>query len=220
MRALNFYPDDRMSGLKGGQWRRAASRYRATDLPVTVRHATPDDADAIERIRTDTWRATYRGLVPDALLDQLGYEGSRRRQDMAQLSADRFALVAEHDGAVVAFCYGGPSRVADPRYPGEIYAIYVEPEHQGHSHGSGLLREGAHELAARGWRGMLIWVLRENWPSRRFYQWMGGRHLRDEERELGGVTLSEAGYGWDDVGPLLTVRAQGRLAPRPAAPSG
>ena len=168
---------------------------------MSVRVATPDDADAIERIRTDTWRATYRGLLPDELLDRLGYDGTERRSAMARMSSERFALVAEHDGVVVGFCLGGPSRVASVTHPSEIYAIYVLPEHQGHGHGSALMRAAASECLRRGWRGATVWVLRENEPSRRFYERMGGRHLAglDEEREIGGARITEAGYAWDDV---------------------
>jgi ribosomal protein S18 acetylase RimI-like enzyme len=171
---------------------------------VAVRAATPDDADAIERVRTDTWRATYRGLIPDAVLDRLGYDGSARRRHMASLSSDRFVLVAEDGGAVVGFCVGGPSRTEEPRYRGEVYAIYVLPSYQGRGHGAALLRAGFQECLARGWRAVLIWVLRENWPSRRFYERMGGRHLadRDEERDIEGVVVTEAGYAWDDVSAI------------------
>lgn len=171
---------------------------------MSVRLAKPDDADAIERVRTDTWRATYRGHMPDAVLDALSYDATRRRQQMATMSADRFALVADHDAVVVGFCIGGPSRVADPARPGEIYAIYVLPSHQSHGHGSALMRAGAREVLARGWRGMLIWVLRENQPSRVFYERMGGRHLRDRDvdREIEGVTITESGYAWEDVSAL------------------
>jgi L-amino acid N-acyltransferase YncA len=175
---------------------------------VSVRLATPDDADAIERVRTDTWRATYRGHMPDAVLDALGYDGSRRREQMSRARPEFFALVAEHDGSVVGFCYGGPSRVADPAHAGEVYAIYVLPQHQGHGHGSGMLRMGAREIVARGWGGMLIWVLRENAPSRLFYERMGGRYLadRDIERVIEGATVMESGYAWDDLRSLaLTV---------------
>ena len=178
---------------------------------MTVRLATPDDADAIERVRTDTWRATYRGLMPDFVLDALGYDGTRRREQMTAMSSDRFALIAEHDGEIVGFAYGGPSRSQDPAHLGEIYAIYVLPAHQGHGHGSALMRLGAREVRARGWRGMLIWVLRENDASRRFYEQMGGRHLRDRDtdREIEGVTVTESGYAWDDVSTLAN-RARGR----------
>lgn len=123
---------------------------------MSVRTATPDDAVAIERVRTDTWRATYRGHMPDAVLDGLSYDATRRRQQMSEMTRERFCLVAEHDRAVVGFCYGGPSRTDEPAHPGEIYAIYVLPEHQGHGHGSALIRAGARELATRGTRGMLI----------------------------------------------------------------
>ncbi len=171
-----------------------------------MRAATPQDADAIERVRTDTWRATYRGHLPDALLDGLGYDATRRRRYMETMPADQFVLVAEHDGAVVGFANGGPSRARDAAYPGEIYAIYVDPAHQGHGHGSALLRRGARELVARGWGAMIVWVLRENEPSRVFYERMGGRHLagRDEERDIEGVRIWESGYAWDDTGALAS----------------
>lgn len=171
---------------------------------MSVRHATPDDADAIERVRTDTWRAAYRGHMPDAVLDGLGYDGSARRRYMAEMSAERFALVAEHDGAVVGFCLGGPTRGSDAAWPGEVYAIYVLPAHQGHGHGGALLRAGFGECVRRGWGGVVVWVLRENGPARAFYERMGGRHLaqRDEEREIAGVLVTEAAYAWDDVRAL------------------
>ena len=171
---------------------------------MSVRVATPDDAAAIERVRTDTWRATYRGHMPDAVLDGLGYDATRRRQHMTEMPAERFVIVAEHDGAVVGFCNGGPSRTEEAAYPGEIYAIYVLPQHQGRGHGSALMRAGARELVARGSGGMLIWVLRDNAPSRRFYERMGGRYLpdRDTVREIEGATVTESAYAWEDLGPL------------------
>lgn len=171
---------------------------------MSVRVATLDDAAAIERVRTDTWRATYRGQMPDAVLDGLGYDATRRRQHMSEMPPERFVLVALHDRDVVGFCNGGRSRTEEPEYSGEIYAIYVLPQHQGHGHGSALMRAGARELVARGSQGMLIWVLRENTPSRRFYERMGGRHLpdRDTVREIEGATVTESAFAWEDLRPL------------------
>ena len=158
-----------------------------------------DDADAIERVRTDTWRDAYRGLLPDSLLDGLGYDATRRRALVAALPPHQFVLVAEDDGTVVAYCIGGPSRSADDPFAGEVYAIYVLPEHHGRGIGRALLEAAAKELADRGFGSMIIWVLRENAPSRRFYERMGGRHIRDEDRELYGVRITESGYGWEDI---------------------
>jgi hypothetical protein len=47
---------------------------------MAVRRATADDAEAIERIRVEVWRATYRGLLPDGLIDQLQPNVERRRE--------------------------------------------------------------------------------------------------------------------------------------------
>jgi ribosomal protein S18 acetylase RimI-like enzyme len=170
---------------------------------VRVRHALVDDADAIERVRTDTWRDAYRGLMPDGLLDGLGYDATRRRALMAAMRPEQFVLVAEEDGAVAGFCIGGPSRTPDDPFSGEVYAIYVLPEHQGRGAGRALLEAATKELQGRGHRSMIIWVLRENAPSRRFYERMGGVHVRDEERELEGVRITESGYGWEDISRSL-----------------
>ncbi|MEP6693407.1 MAG: GNAT family N-acetyltransferase [Chloroflexota bacterium] len=170
---------------------------------MRVRRAVVDDADAIERVRTDTWRDAYRGLMPDSLLDGLGYDATRRRALMAALPPHQFVLVAEDDGAVVGFCIGGRSRTPDDRYTGEVYAIYVLPQQQGRGIGRALLQVAAKELVDRGCSSMLIWVLRENAPSRRFYERMGGIHVRDEERELEGVRITESGYGWEDISRSL-----------------
>jgi ribosomal protein S18 acetylase RimI-like enzyme len=169
---------------------------------VRVRRAVVDDADAIERVRTDTWRDAYRGLMPDSLLDGLDYDATRRRALMSAMPAQQFVLVAEDEGAVVGFCIGGRSRPPEERFRGEVYAIYVLPEHHGRGIGRAMLQAAAKELVGLGFPSMIIWVLRENAPSRHFYERMGGIWVRDEVRELDGVRISEAGYGWDDVGPL------------------
>ena len=168
-----------------------------------------DDAEGIERVRTDTWRDAYRGLMPDSLLDGLGYDASRRRAIMSALPPHQFALVAEDGGDVVGFCLGGRTRTPDDPFRGEIYAIYVLPEHQARGVGRALFQAGAKELVDRGLSSMMVWVLRENAPSRRFYERMGGRHVRDEERELEGVRITESGYGWDDIS-ALAARAEER----------
>ena len=170
---------------------------------VRVRRAVVDDADAIERVRTDTWRDAYRGLMPDTLLDGLGYDATRRRAQMSALPAHQFVLVAEEGGAVVGFCIGGRSRPPEERYSGEVYAVYVLPEHHGRGAGRALLEAAAKELVDRGHPSMIIWVLRENAPARRFYERMGGVHVRDEERELEGVRITESGYGWEDISRSL-----------------
>jgi GNAT superfamily N-acetyltransferase len=170
-----------------------------------VRRATVADAEAIERIRIETWRATYRGLLPDALIDQLQPNVERRRERLRSLSPSDLNFVAEEGLKVVGYAFAGPERSHDRDYPGEVYAIYVLPDMQGKGHGRALIRECARELAARGMTAMLIWVLRENQIGRGFYERLGGTPVREKPLEEfpGAEEYIEIAYGWEDTAGLL-----------------
>jgi len=114
-----------------------------------VRRATVDDAEAIERIRVETWRATYRGLLPDGLIDQLRQNVERRRERLRSPAPSELNFVAEEVAEAVGYAFAGPERTHDREYPGEVYAIYVLPSAQGKGHGRALVRECASELATR-----------------------------------------------------------------------
>ena len=170
-----------------------------------VRRATVDDAQAIEHIRVETWRATYRGLLPDTLIDGLRENASQRRERLRTQAADQFLFVAEDGDEVVGFSVGGPERTGDAEYRGEVYAIYVLPTHQRKGVGRALVRESVRELARREIRSLLIWVLRENGIGRAFYERIGGRAVREKPLDEfpGAEDYVEIGYGWKDTRPLL-----------------
>jgi hypothetical protein len=171
---------------------------------VGIRRATIDDAEAIERIRVETWRATYRGLLPDGLIDQLQSNVERRRERLRSPSPSEINFVAEEGADVVGYALAGPERTHDPEYAGEVYAIYVLPAAQRRGHGRALIRECARELAVRGMPALLIWVLRENTIGRGFYDRMGGKPVREKPLEEfpGADEHVEVGYGWDDTAAL------------------
>jgi ribosomal protein S18 acetylase RimI-like enzyme len=170
-----------------------------------VRRATVDDAEPIERIRVETWRATYRGLLPDGLIDQLQPNVERRRERLRSALPSDLNFVAEDASDVVGYAFAGPERTHDREYAGEIYAIYVLPAAQGRGHGRALIRECAVELASQGMTSLLIWVLRENRIGRGFYEHIGGAPVREKPLEEfpGAEEHIEIGYGWTDTRPLL-----------------
>lgn len=174
--------------------------------PITIRLATPADASGVARVHVDTWRAAYRGIVSDEYLEGLQYDRSEERWARAFSNPDNssFRYLAEDGatGAIIGFAAGGPQRSDVPGYDGELYAIYVLQDRQGKGVGRALTQAVAQGLLERGMRSMIVWVLTENAPARRFYESLGGKWVREQEFELDGLMLNETGYGWEDISNL------------------
>jgi hypothetical protein len=176
---------------------------------MLIREATPADAPDLTRARQDAWRAAYRGIVPDAVLDGLDHEkeANRWRERLSPPPPGASGgtvptpppknFVAELDGRVVGFCGGGPCRDEDLEYDGELYAIYIHPRWHGQGIGRALLERMARWLRWLGCRRMLIWVLEDNAPARRFYESLGGQLARRRSIEIGGAVLPEVAYGYN-----------------------
>jgi hypothetical protein len=43
---------------------------------------------------------------------------------------------------------------------------------------------------------MIVWVMRDNQPARRFYERLGGVYVRTQPTTIGPATLEEVSYGW------------------------
>jgi L-amino acid N-acyltransferase YncA len=162
---------------------------------IRVRPARRADAAAIGRIHVETWRDAYAGLLPDARLLRLSpsIEAERWR---AEIEGSGAVLVAEGEGQVIGFGSCGRSRQRGLPYDGEVYTLYVAPEHHGRDAGRLLLTALFRALETAGCKSALIWVLKGN-PSRFFYEAMGGRHVADRDEPMWGRMVSESAYGWD-----------------------
>jgi GNAT superfamily N-acetyltransferase len=176
-----------------------------SDEVLHVREATRADAAAIARLHLDNWRMAYRGIVPDDLLDGITALSRLRHWDGVLADADgaEFVYVAEEAGGrLLGIASGGPEMGGDPCYRGELYVLHVRPEARGRGVGRALMRAVAGRLAAGGITTLLVWMLRENAPARRFYAALGGQFLREQPAMFEGIMLVDAGYGWLDTAPL------------------
>lgn len=174
------------------------ARWRKTGpVSFTIRPATVADAEQIAEVHVATWRAAYRGLLPQALLDGLTV-ASRADGWRRILSSDAsMTLVAvdEATGRVVGFVGVGRSRDDDAGATvGELHAIYLHPDQWGRGIGRALHDAGLQALAG-DFMEATLWVLSGNDQARAFYERQGWRpdgHTKDDER--GDVILSEVRY--------------------------
>ena len=148
-----------------------------------------------------SWRVAYRGIVPDAVLDELDLveEVGRWRERLGAAAAVwvRVAYIAEPPvlPRLVGFVTAGPARHAGEDGLGEVWAIYVDPEAQGRGVGRALLDAGVRGLATRGFGEAILWVFEANAPARGFYERMGwAPDGAAKAFEIGGASPIELRY--------------------------
>jgi ribosomal protein S18 acetylase RimI-like enzyme len=97
----------------------------------------------------------------------------RLRESLAQHAEETY--VAEQGGALLGFLTLGGCRDADVdrETTGEIWGIYLAPQHWRKGVGTLLCRHGERTLKARAYRSATLWVFAGNDQARRFYEAMG-----------------------------------------------
>jgi ribosomal protein S18 acetylase RimI-like enzyme len=132
-------------------------------VTVELRTAGPDDLPGIVAVFLDCWRQSYRGVLPDRLVDGMGDEEAEALWRRG-LEAAGAAVVAVRDGKVL-----GVTRYVLEETTGVVHSLYVSPAARGLGLGRALLDHAAADLAARGAGTALLWVFADNAPSRGFY---------------------------------------------------
>ncbi|MBM7579122.1 GNAT family N-acetyltransferase [Jeotgalibacillus terrae] len=165
---------------------------------MNIRKATPQDAAGIAKVQVDTWRTTYRGMVPDDYLDQMTY--SRREEVWGKIIEDgQIVYVAEDNGEVVGFANGGEERSNKySGYDGELFAIYILESYQRQGLGRKLIAPLVEDMKVKGLTSMIVCVLEKN-DSKQFYEVLGAEKVDTVKINFGGRDLKEAVYGWKDI---------------------
>ena len=109
----------------------------------------------------DTWRAAYRGIVPDDYLANLSYEESERLWREIIAAGKGSVFVAEDGRGTFGFASGRPRHEFSKgleEYGGVLETVYVLPSGQRAGTGRRLVGAVAGHLAGVGVGSMLLWV--------------------------------------------------------------
>jgi GNAT superfamily N-acetyltransferase len=167
----------------------------------SIRLAVPEDGPAIARVHGESWKTTYRGIFPEAVLERLSVADRTQfwNDTLARPPARFVTLVACNGaGSVVGFVCGGAERTGELGCDGELQAMYLLEGVQRQGLGSLLIRRFVRELRSAGFHSMAVWVLARN-PARRFYEALGGMRITEKEIERGGESHMELAYGGSDL---------------------
>ena len=161
-----------------------------------IRRAVAGDAAGIAAVQVAAWRATYPGLIPEALLAQMTLARQVPRwRAMLSEGTDGAHHVTELAGRIAGFVSTGAPRddtLGGLGARGEIRALHVHPAAAG--------------LAARGMAPFGLWVIAGNDRAAAFYRRLGGRPATTQWAEVTGGRLRETAWLWEDYGATNSSR--------------
>ena len=190
---------------------------------ITFRQAVTADCVQIASLHTESWRNSYRNILPDAYLDsQIAEERLALWEDrLAAPGSDRrHVLLAELHSELAGFCCVLLDE--EPEWGACLDNLHVRPDLQGQGLGRQLFARATGWVTSEepGWP-IHLWVFEANYSARRFYERLSGQVVEHKIKEMPqGAGIPSLRYFWRDPATLLndlTVRSNGR--PETAPPS-
>ena len=168
-------------------------------MDIIIRTATINDAEKVAKIKIEGWQTAYRGIIDDDFLDNMNInEEIEKRKNNIENGAD--IIVAELDNKIVGFCLYR-NYIKDPEsYPNancELSSLYVRSSLKRRGIGTKLMQHVIQKLQNQGKTKMILGCLKENYPSRAFYEKMGGKVLKTEKIAFGNKEYEETIYEYD-----------------------
>ena len=109
-------------------------------------------------------------------------------------------IVAEFNNEIVGFCLYRNCIKDQESYPNancEISSLYVKSSLKRNGIGTKLMQHVIKKLQNQGKTQMILGCLKENYPSRAFYEKMGGKVLKIEKISFGNKEYEEVIYEYD-----------------------
>jgi len=162
---------------------------------MEVRKATIDDVHDISRIHALSWKSAYKGIVPQAYLDELKENfWVPAFTEWIKNNVLTVQEVLDNGNAVGCVAYGKSRDNNKPDW-GEIVSIYLLPQYFGKGFGNRLMETALSDLKRTGYKYIYLWVLKDNHRARCFYE---KKHFKCSNEEctceIMEVKLTEVRY--------------------------
>ncbi len=169
---------------------------------VKIRSAQTGDEAELANAHLNSWRETYKGLVPQDYLDNLPLSFKRRMtwfRSVISKPSEYVLKVAEAKEGIVGFALLAEGRDADRAGYAELGAIYLLEKYKGQGVGFALMSSGFNQMKDRGFKKAYCWVLKDN-PTLSFYERTGAKSNGQTKTEIfDGIETTDLCLEWADL---------------------
>jgi len=163
------------------------------DNGMIVRRAEKEDVRQIAEILVEDWQKAYRGIMDSDFLDSMSAD---RRYGIEIKRYEKYVVAADGNEILgYAWLEMSDEEPADC----EVIALYVRYSERNHGIGKLLMRYAVEYFRGAGRKKMIVWCLKENHESRKFYEKAGGKEFRTGSHNWGGKEYEMISYLYDLV---------------------
>jgi len=164
--------------------------------PLIIRDAEQSEFPALAALQIRSWRDVYRGIMPDAYLNDEIEDDLDARWAQLRPSGNDLVLIADQGfigGFITVWCKPDPF----------IDNLHVEPGKRSKGTGRRLMQTTAERLMENGYDKVSLYVAARNHRAAAFYRKLGGR-FGDVERmhQQNGGAVDAIEVVWDNLAKL------------------
>lgn len=162
---------------------------------ITIRNIEEKDIPDVVNIQIDGWKSAYKGIIDDSVLNSMNRNEriEKRRNDYKENGF----IIAELNNKAVGFCRYTDSNIFTRDISDidcELLALYVKPSLKYNGIGTKLFQFVINDFKSKNKTNMILWCLKDNEPSKKFYIKMGGEIIKERTIEIGGKEYLEVGF--------------------------
>ncbi len=170
---------------------------------IAIRDAAADDASAVTALHVASWRANYRGVLPDAYLDE---EAEAERavhwcKSLNTLARKDVVLLAENDTTLQGFISLYWRKEAG--YDAYLDNLHVRPGLTGGGLGRRLLAAAVQRMIGHGAHNLCLWAFDQNQRAIGFYERLGGKAVEHGFDDFANANAPHTRIAWSDLPALL-----------------
>ena len=162
---------------------------------IIIRDVLEKDLASVVDIKISGWQTAYKNIVDD------DYLNSFNKEEMIESLKENYKesgfIVAEYKDEVVGFCrYIDSNKYSNnlEEIDCEIVAIYVKPSFKYNGTGTKMFNHAVNYFKEKNKNKMIIWCLKDNEPSKKFYKKMEGVEYKEKLIDIGNKKYNETGF--------------------------